>query len=334
MQRRAEDAPVERRSSSLLGAPASRRATVSSNRPNRSFAASAAADGERHLHAGDAGVAARATRTAADPGTPRRRPSSPACSSTSRGRSADARRSARPRAWARAPRFPSCRASRRDRRSPCAATTTGAPLSGAACAVQRQSPAASFCGKSAWRFAYCAALRRVELLQARAERGGNERDVARIGLDVRIARRVHVALRAVELCRHLELAPPLDGARHEPPPRHRRARLRAGTARACTSTPCSSRGWSSRSSRGCTSRLTTTGAGGATRHRRADRGRRAGHGRRLREPLGDASSSPRRHRVMDGVTAQLTPGQGDLRARPVRRCSATRQFGQRTRRIG
>jgi hypothetical protein len=39
----------------------------------------------------------------------------------------------------------------------------------------------------------------------------DERDVARIGLDVRVARRMDVALRAVELRRHLELAHEVGG---------------------------------------------------------------------------------------------------------------------------
>ena len=52
--------------------------------------------------------------------------------------------------------------------------------------------------------------------------------------------------------------PPVHGPRHEPPPRHRRARLRAGAPRDVLRRHCSSRAWSSRSSPACTSRSTTS----------------------------------------------------------------------------
>ena len=45
---------------------------------------------------------------------------------------------------------------------------------------------------------------RIELGQAARQRLGHERDVARVGLDVRVAGGVHVAVGAVEALRHLE----------------------------------------------------------------------------------------------------------------------------------
>jgi hypothetical protein len=52
---------------------------------------------------------------------------------------------------------------------------------------------------------------RIDLLQARREGIGDERDVARVGLDVRVARGVDVALGTVELRRHVELANEVGG---------------------------------------------------------------------------------------------------------------------------
>ena len=51
--------------------------------------------------------------------------------------------------------------------------------------------------------------------------------------------------------------PPLDGARHQPPPRPRRARLRAGPRRALPRRRSSSPAWCSPSSPACTSSPTT-----------------------------------------------------------------------------
>ena len=51
--------------------------------------------------------------------------------------------------------------------------------------------------------------------------------------------------------------PPVDGARHQPPPRPRRARLRAGPRASSTSTGSSSPAWCSPSSPACTSSPTT-----------------------------------------------------------------------------
>ncbi len=51
--------------------------------------------------------------------------------------------------------------------------------------------------------------------------------------------------------------PPLHGARHEPPPRHRRARLRAGAPRPLPRRHPRGRAWCSRSSPACTSSPTT-----------------------------------------------------------------------------
>ena len=92
--------------------------------------------------------------------------------------------------------------------------------------------------------------------------------------------------------------PPLDGARHEPPPR-------ASTSTTAPSRPARST-WTPSSKPGMV--LTVEPGlyfkaddelvpGGAPRHRRADRGRRARHRRRLREPLGrDAARAPTRSR--------------------------------------
>ena len=66
---------------------------------------------------------------------------------------------------------------------------------------------------------------------ARRRDGGHRAQDGRVGLPPGLRRGVAAAREPVP--------PPLHGARHEPPPRPRRARLRAGAAATCTWTACS-----------------------------------------------------------------------------------------------
>ena len=76
---------------------------------------------------------------------------------------------------------------------PCAATTTATPLSGAALAFQRAIACCHRCWKSALRCAKVAALPASSCCSRAPSAVRHQRDVARVGLDVRIAGGVHIA---------------------------------------------------------------------------------------------------------------------------------------------
>src|SRR5690606_33699366 len=96
-------------------------------------------------------------------------------------------------------------------------------------------------------------------------------------------------------------APALDAARHQPPPRSRRARLRAG-ARRDVPRRRAAPGHGVHDRAGPVLQVRRPGgARGAARDRGADRGRRARDLRRRREPLGGPPPTSRGRRGVDGV---------------------------------
>ncbi len=100
-------------------------------------------------------------------------------------------------------------------------------------------------------------------------------------------------------CRQRRPAPPLHGARHEPPPRHRRARLRAGASRhVLRRRPGAGHGLHDRARPVLPDRRSHR-SGGVPRHRRAHRGRHPDDGGRSRQPVGRHPAHRRRGRGLD-----------------------------------
>ncbi|CAA9330473.1 MAG: Xaa-Pro aminopeptidase, partial [uncultured Friedmanniella sp.] len=95
-------------------------------------------------------------------------------------------------------------------------------------------------------------------------------------------------------------APPVDGARHLPPPRHRRARLRAGPERELPGGDAGPRDGPHRRAGPVLPDRRRAGAGRAPRDRRPDRGRHLDHRGRQREPLRRPAPDRRRRRGLDG----------------------------------
>ena len=218
-------------------AAASRRATVSSNRPNRSFAPSVPPTVNGSFTAGMPALLAQplgGSRVLVGRSTA---PSAPACAFSAastllqvrRGR-LDARLGLEHGDLLQAQPVVQVDEALVLRRPP------AVPFSGAACALQRAIACCQRCAKSACACAYCAAFAGIDLLQPRRQRRRHQRDVARIGLDVRIAGGVHVALRAVELASALPAC-----ARSRPPRNCRAARAAPWHCPTAAAAPAASR---------------------------------------------------------------------------------------------
>ena len=103
--------------------------------------------------------------------------------------------------------------------------------------------------------------------------------------------------------RHRRAAPPLHGARHQPPPRHRRARLRTGPPRDVLRRAHRAGDGVHDRARPVLPDRRSDRARGVPRHRRAHRGRHPDHCRRPGEPLGRHPAHVRRGRGVDRARA-------------------------------